>query len=448
MDAFDHHSAGFAASWRGQYRDIRATCPVMRVEAQGGFVLLTRYQDIRHVLLAPKDFASGRDLELDGLPSPVTGGVTVPANPFRMGMMEMDAPESGRLRKTLLPWFSARAVELNAVYLRDLVTWCLDRVIESGHCDVVDDLANPLPALATLDLMGLPLENWGRYARVLHGAVYREKGSARELAWLQDDLRAIVTERRASPPAVPTPVDALLAAEADGVPLPTDLVVELVYMLLSGGIDTSTALIAHGLRYLSAHPELAAELREHPDLIAGAVDEMLRFFSPGTGIARTAVRDTTLGGVAISAGERVFLGVGAANTDPAAFRDPDTLDVHRGEAHRHLAFGAGVHRCLGSFLAPRQMTILLTEVLTRMPDLRVDEDAVRPYETIPLVAGFRAMPAAFTPGPKTGRFPAGGLPPARGERDRLRSAQAAAAEPNAAQAAVGEPGGEAPDRRA
>ena len=95
MDAFDHHSAGFAASWRGQYRDIRATCPVMRVEAQGGFVLLTRYQDIRHVLLAPKDFASGRDLELDGLPSPVTGGVTVPANPFRMGMMEMDAPESG-----------------------------------------------------------------------------------------------------------------------------------------------------------------------------------------------------------------------------------------------------------------------------------------------------------------------------------------------------------------
>ena len=340
---FDHHSADFAAGWRGQYRDIRATCPVMRVDAQGGFVLLTRYEDIKHVLLAPKEFASGRDLELDGVPGTVTGGVTVPANPFRMGMMEMDAPESVRLRKILLPWFSARAVELNAVYLRDLVTWCLDRVIESGRCDVVDDLANPLPALATLDLMGLPLENWERYARVLHGAVYREKGSARELAWLQGDLRAIVTERRVSPPAVPTPVDALLAAEADGVPLPTDLVVELVYMLLSGGIDISTALIAHGLRYLSGHPELAAELRGQPDLVPGA--------------------------------------------------------------------------------------ILLTEVLTRMPDLRVDEDAVRPYETIPLVGGFRAMPATFTPGPKTGRFPAGGLPPARGERDRLRAAQAAAGEP-------------------
>jgi cytochrome P450 len=425
MSTFDHHLAGFAAGWRDQYRDIRATCPVLRVDRHGGFVLLTRYEDIKQVLLAPKDFASGRDLALDGVPGTVTGGVTVPANPFRMGMMEMDAPESARLRKILLPWFSARAVELNAVYLRDLVTWCLDRVIDTGRCDVVDDLANPLPALVTLDLMGLPLENWERYARVLHGAVYREKGSARELAWLQDDLRAIVTGRRASPPAIPTPVDALLAAEADGVPLATDLVVELVYMLLSGGIDTSTALIAHGLRYLSAHPDLAAELRGHPDLVAGAVDEMLRFFSPGTGIARTAVRDTALGGVAISAGERIFMGVGAANTDPAAFGDPDMLEIHRGEARRHLAFGAGVHRCLGSFLAPRQMTILLTEVLTRMPDLRVDEKAVRPYETIPLVGGFRAMPATFTPGPKTGRFPAGGLPPARGERDRLRAAQAA-----------------------
>src|ERR1700730_456373 len=109
MGEFDHHSSGFAAGWRGQYRDIRATCPVMRVDAQGGVVLLTRYEDIKPVLLAPKEFASGRDLELDGVPGTVTGGVTVPANPFRMGMMEMDAPESLRLLNILLPWFSARA---------------------------------------------------------------------------------------------------------------------------------------------------------------------------------------------------------------------------------------------------------------------------------------------------------------------------------------------------
>jgi cytochrome P450 len=222
-----------------------------------------------------------------------------------------------------------------------------------------------------------------------------------------------------------TPLDALLAAEVDGVPLSADLVVELIYMLLSGGIDTSTALIAHGVRYLSARPDVAGELRAKPELIGGAVDELLRFYSPGTGIARTAVHDTILGGFAVKAGERIFMGTGAANTDPAEFDDPETLDVHR-EAGRHLAFGAGIHRCLGSFLAPREMTILLTEVLTRMPDLYVDEAAVHPYETIPLVAGFKAMPATFTPGPKTGRFATDGPPPERGERDKARAAQEAA----------------------
>jgi cytochrome P450 len=398
---------------------------VLRVPGHGGFVLLTRYEDIKQVLLASKDFVSGRDLTIDGMAGTVVGGVAVPANPFRMGMMEMDPPESLALRRLLVPWFSAKAVDLNAPHMAEMVTWCLDRVIESGRCDVVDDIANPLPALVTLDLLGLPLRNWERYARVLHHAVYRERGSAKELAWLQADLRAMVEERKAAASDVMTPVDALLAAEVEGVPMSTDLVVELVYMLLSGGIDTSTALIAHGVRYLSAHPEVANELRANPDMIGGAVDEMLRFYSPGTGIARTAVRDAIVGGFAVNAGERVFMGTGAANTDPAEFDDPGTLDVHR-QGGRHLAFGAGIHRCLGSLLAPREMAILLTEVLARMPDLRVDEAAVRPYETIPLVAGFKAMPATFTAGPKTGRFRTDGPPPARGERDRVRAAQEAA----------------------
>jgi cytochrome P450 len=216
-----------------------------------------------------------------------------------------------------------------------MVTWCLDRVITAGRCDIVDDIANPLPALVTLDLMGLPLENSARYARALHGAAYREKGSARELAWLLGDLRQEIERRHGAGGAggaVLTPIDAMLAAEVDGEPLSVDLVVELVYMLVTGGIDTSTALIAHAIRHLSAHPDAAARLRANPDLIRGAVDEMLRYFSPGTGIARTAVRDTMVGGICIQAGERVFVGAGAANADPAVFEDPDTLDLGRDAA--------------------------------------------------------------------------------------------------------------------
>jgi cytochrome P450 len=159
MQEFDHHSTAFAAKWRRVYRDLRESCPVARVPSHDGFTVLTRYDDIRQVLQNAKDFVCGRDLEIAGVPGTVPGGVTIPTNPFRMGMMEMDAPESLLLRRILVPWFSVKAVELHAVHIRDLVTWCIDRVIESGRMDIVDDLANPLPALVTLDLLGLPLEN-------------------------------------------------------------------------------------------------------------------------------------------------------------------------------------------------------------------------------------------------------------------------------------------------
>jgi cytochrome P450 len=424
---FDHHSEAFAREWRDQYRDLRESCPVAHAGNHGGFTVLTRYDDIRHVLHTSKEFVCGRDLTLDGVSESIPGGVTIPTNPFRMGMMEMDAPQSLNLRRLLVPWFSVKAVQLNAPHIQELVTWCIDRVIETGHIDIVDDLANPLPALVMLDLLGLPLDNWPTYASILHGAAYREKGSVKGLAWLRDDLASVVAQRRADPPAVLTPIDALIAAQVDGEPLSDDLVVELVYMLLSGGVDTSTALIAHIVRYLSANPSVAAELRADPGLIPDAVDEMLRYFSPGTGVARTARHDTTIGDVEVKAGERILLALGAANLDPGEFEHPDRLDIHR-DSGRHLAFGAGVHRCLGSFLAPREVGILIGEILQRMPDLQVDESGVEPYETIPLVSGYRAMPATFTPGPKIGSISTAGLPPARSERDLLRAAELASEE--------------------
>jgi cytochrome P450 len=293
--------------------------------------------------------------------------------------------------------------------------------------DIVDDLANPLPALITLDLLGLPLENWERYAHVLHEAAYRAKGSAKGVAWLLSDLTAIVEQRRIEPAAITTPLDAMLAADVDGQPLSVEIVVEMVFMLLNGGIDTSTALIAHSLRYLSGHPELRQALIEDPSLINAAVDEFLRYSTPGTGLGRTLAEDTIIDGVALPAGARIYLALGAANTDPDEFPEPDRVDFHR-DGNRHLAFGAGLHRCLGSFLAPCEMSILLEEILRRMPDFTVDEDGVLAYPTIPLVGGFQAMPATFTPGPKIGRVPTDGVPPARDARDLLAAAELAAAE--------------------
>ncbi len=426
MTAFDHHTEVFARDWRDIYASLRADDPVAYTPAHGGFFVVTKYADARSVLLRPEEFVCRReiDLDIDGQHKRASGGVTIPRIPFRMGMMEMDPPESSFYRKILVPWFSPKSVAAATEHMRDLATWCIDKVIERGSMDVVDDLANPLPALITLDLLGLPLDKWERYGAALHHAAYLEKGSAKEMDWLLKDLRAVLADRRENPPETLTPVDALLAAEKDGVSLPFDIVVEMVYMLLTGGVDTSTGLIAHGLRWLSQRPDQREELRADPSLIPGVVDEMLRYFTPGTGVARTAVADTEINGVAIHAGDRVLLALGAANTDPHAFERPDAVDIHR-DAARHLAFGAGLHRCLGTFLAKAEMEIVIEEVLRRLPDLQVDELGVLPYATTPSVMGYRAMPATFTPGTPIRPVDHGSAPPPRAER--LKSAAAALA---------------------
>lgn len=395
MERFDHHSEEFARDWRAQYAELRQRCPVALSDAHGGFSVVTTYADVKRVLLDPATFACGRNLDFGAGP---TGGVTVPTNAVRMGMMEMDPPESQVYRRLLAAPFSARAVREYRPRLAEIVSWVVDQVVESGRIDFVDDLSNPLPALVSLDYLGLPLDRWRLYASALHKAAYREKGSGRAVGDVLTDLREVVERRRASAGERGDIVDRLLTAEIDGTPMPDETVTEMLFMLLNGGIDTSTALIAGMFRYLGEHPGHRAQLAADPALIPAAVDEMLRVLSPATGVARTVTTPVELGGVALRPGDRLLLALGAANSDPDEYPDPDVVRFDRVNGGRHLAFGTGVHRCLGAFLAPAEMAVLLQEVLTRMPDYKIDLDGVDAYPTIPLVNGYVSMPASFTPG--------------------------------------------------
>jgi len=396
VDQFDHHSEEFAQHWPEIYAEMRAKCPVAHTDRHGGFSVITRYEDVKAVLGDPDAFVSGRDLRFgDKL---VSGGATVPTNPVRMGMMEMDPPVSQSYRRVLAPWLSRKAIENYRPRMTEIVTWTVDRVIESGSIDFVDDISNPLPAMVSLDYFGLSLDKWERYATALHKAVYREKGSARELAGLVADVRDTVRERRATAGSRNDLTDALLTAEVDGAPIDDDIVTELLFMLLNGGIDTSTALIAGMFYYLHEHPDERDALANDPSMIPTAVDEMLRYFTPGPGVARTVARAVDVGGKHFEPGDRVFLALGSANHDPVVFPEPEHVRLDRENNGRHLAFGYGVHRCLGSFLAPMEMAVLLEEVLRRLPDYRIDRDRVIHYPIIPLVNGYVAMPATFTPG--------------------------------------------------
>ena len=395
MERFDHHSEDFARDWRARYADLRERCPVAHSDAHGGFSVVTRYADVKRVLLDPAGFACGRELDFGEGP---TGGVTVPVNAVRMGMMEMDPPVSSAYRRLLAAPFSAKAVREYRPRLGEIVSWVVDRVVGSGRIDFVDDLSNPLPALVSLDYFGLPLDRWELYATALHKAAYREKGSGRAVAEVLADLHGVVQRRRATAGERGDIVDRLLTAEIDGAPMPDETVTEMLFMLLNGGIDTSTALIAGMFLHLGRHPADRAALSADPGLIPAAVDEMLRLLTPGTGVARTVTEPVELGGVALSPGDRVLLALGSANNDPDEFPEPDDARFDRANGGRHLAFGTGVHRCLGAFLAPAEMAVLLQEVLTRMPDYEIDLGGVVRYPTIPLVNGYVSMPATFTPG--------------------------------------------------
>ncbi len=271
-------------------------------------------------------------------------------------------------------------------------------MIENGRLDFVDDLANPLPAMVSLDYFGLPLDKWESYASALHQAAYREKGSARAVMVLVEDVREIVAARRATVGERGDVVDRLLTAEVNGAPLSEEEVVNQVFMLLNGGIDTSTALIAGMFLHLGQHPDQRAALAADPTRIPNAVDEMLRYFTPGPGVARTVTAPVELGGAKLKPGDRILLALGSANHDEDVFEDSATVRLDRDNAGKHLAFGHGLHRCLGAFLAPAEMRLLLEEVLRRMPDYEMDHEAVVRYPTIPLINGWIAMPATFTPG--------------------------------------------------
>ena len=414
---FDHHTEDFAQNWRAIYTSLRSACPVTHTTAHEGFYVLTRYDDVRAVLQDPANFACGRDLELGGR---TTGGITIPANPVRMGMLEMDPPQSQAYRRILAPAFSAKAIRDYRPRMAQIVAWAVDRVIESGRIDFVDDLANPVPALVSLDQIGLPLDKWQAYAVALHKAAYREKGSARAIAGLVADLRDYIGQRRSAGPrhgAAGGPADViglLLAAEVDGAPVDDEMVTELVFMLLNGGIDTSTALIASMFGYLGEHRDHRAALAADPGLIPAAVEEMLRYHTPGTGVARTVTHQVDIAGTHLCPGDRLLLALGSANNDEAVFPAPDEVHLDRDNAGRHLAFGYGIHRCLGAFLAPAEMTVLLEEVLRRMPDYEIDAAGTVPYPTIPIVSGYIAMPATFTPGPRALAGEPSDLPPAAG----------------------------------
>jgi cytochrome P450 len=285
-------------------------------------------------------------------------------------------------------------------------TWFLDQHIERGSIDLVLDLTNPVPAVLTMELIGLPHDGWQRYAELFHGTVAYRRGSPEyqrsvaNLPPMMDELRDVLAARRQHPTG--DLLTALVAAELDdGRRLTDDELVAVLWNLIGGGLDTTTSLTALTLYHLDEHPDLRTRLAEEPDLLGTATEEFLRYFSVNETLTRTVTRDAELGGQRLGRGDHLMLSWLSANRDERAFDRPDDVVLDRAP-NPHLAFGLGAHRCVGMHMARTMFQVLAREVLDRIPDYRVDRAATQFYDGNPELNGAVRMPATFTPGERTG----------------------------------------------
>ncbi|WP_030243772.1 cytochrome P450 family protein [Streptomyces sp. NRRL S-350] len=373
------------------YAALRRSGPVQELPGAGhraGFVV-TGYDEAKQALAHPglsKDthrFFAGKE----------TGRSLHPA--VTRNLLATDPPDHTRLRRLVTKAFTPGAVDRLRPYIVESADALVDSWAPGEEVDVIDGLAVPLPVTVICRLLGVPTADRDRvraWSTDLFAAGDNQRVDAASHA-LADYLAALVASKRR------TPDDALLSAlvavrDGDGDHLTEQELVSLAVLLLVAGHETTTAAIGNAVLALLQHPRQSERLRSDPDRIERAVDELLRYDS-AVAIAtwRWAPEPVRVGGTDVPAGSPVSVSPGAANRDPARFADPDRLDLAREDAHAHLAFGHGIHRCLGAPLAHAEVATALRVLLTRFPGLRLGRpaDQLR-WRHSRLIRGLESLP--------------------------------------------------------
>jgi len=403
---FNHHSPELHHR-RGEEWAALRKCPVAYNPRYGGFWVVSGYDEVAQVSRDGETFSSKYQPEPeDGVEYlGITGVPRIEGIP-PIGIAEVEGPVHQALRRVLNPYLLPLAVERLEEFTRQVTTWFLDQKIESGAMDLTLDLANPVPAVLTMRLIGLDCDTWEHYGDLFHATVAYRPGVPeydRAIANVPAMLTGLLAEAdaRRREPREDLLTDLVnLRVEGDRT-LTNEEITSVLWNLVGGGLDTTTSLTSLSLYYLDEHPELRDELTRRPELMATATEEFLRYFSVNETLTRTVTRDVELGGQELKRGDYVLISWLSANHDEAAFDRPEDVILDR-TPNRHLAFGVGPHRCIGMHMARSMFQILLGEVLRRIPDYRIDRGATRFYAGNPELTGVVRMPATFTPGPVAG----------------------------------------------
>ena len=360
--------------------------------------VVTRYEDVVRVL---HHFSADRTPAPEQLTSMGLSALNPVAQVMVRQMLFLDAPAHTRLRSLASVAFTPSRVERLRAHIQEIVDGLLDRVESAGQSDLIADLAEPMPAIVTAELMGVPvddhkqLKSWSAdFAEMLGNFQHNPDRIPRVLRSVEEMtayFRAAIREQHEHPRD--GLIQALMSAEIEGSRLTEEEVIANVIVTMVGGQETTTNLIGNGLLSLLRHPGQLHKLRDDSSLIPSAVEELLRYESPSQHTARLARDDVQMGGRLIRKRQAVIAVMGAANRDPERFPDPDRLDITRKD-NRHVAFGWAAHFCFGAPLARIEGQIAFETILRRLPRLALDPRPLVWRQNLGL-RGLAALPVTF-----------------------------------------------------
>ena len=360
--------------------------------------VVTRYADVVTVF---QHFSANRTPTPEQLTTLGLTSLTPLAQVMVRQMLFMDAPAHGRVRGLASKAFTPRRVEVLRSHIQEILDTLLDAVQAQGHMDVIEDVAYPLPAIVTAEMLGIPTSDWKQltlwsadFAQVLGNFQHNPDRAAQVIRSLQemvDYFQAAIQDHREHPRD--DLINALMTAEIDGDRLTEDEVIANTIVTMVGGQETTTNLIGNGLLTLLRHPDQFEKLKADPSLTSSAVEELLRYESPSQQTARLAPEDVELGGKQIRKRQAVIAIMGAANRDPERFPDPDRLDICRKD-NRHLAFAWASHFCFGAPLARLEGQITFETLLRRTPNLHLTAHPIQWRENMGL-RGLLHLPVTF-----------------------------------------------------
>ena len=388
------------------FKRMRSEDPVHYCES-GRYWILTRYRDVEAALRDERLSTNHTPLFMNQLGSLDVKEIQNFLALTSKMIGENDPPEHTRLRKLGNPGFTTRAIESWRSIIQNTTDRLLDQVQNHGGMDVVSDLAIPLPGFIITEIMGVPetdranLLEWARDIGTFFGAAGGSNIDIEELARKADKAAAqfsglisqLVEQRRRQPG---TDMISLLSVAYQEQGFNFEELPSVCIQILAAGLLTTTDQIANGVNALLSHPDQLQKLKKNPTLIKSAVEEILRFDTSVPFLTRIAKQDLTIGGKEIPAGSITVLGFGPANHDPEKFESPEVFDITR-TPNEHLGFSSGIHFCLGAVLARMDLTICLTTLLTRLPNLRFDPDkqAIPTKHSNLIFKGFDSLPVKF-----------------------------------------------------